>query len=61
MDGVERRCGLPHKCIRIEDAALAKGEHEKNHSDNFYRAPVRLLDNRFRPHALCCEVRDRMG
>ena len=62
MDGVECRCGLPHKCVRVEDACLAKGEHEENHSDNCDRTPVILLDNRFRaPYALGCELRDRMG
>ena len=62
MDGVKRRCGLPHKCVRVEDASLAKGEHEEDYSDNFDRTPVRLLDNCFRPpHALCRELRDRMG
>jgi hypothetical protein len=62
MDGVKRRCGLPHKSVRVEDTSLAKGEPEEDHSDNFDRTPVRLLDNRFHPpHALCRELRDRMG
>ena len=62
MEGVECRCRLPHKCVRVEDACLAKGEHEEDHSDNFDRTPVRLVDNRFRrPHALCRELRDRIG
>ena len=33
MDGVNRRCSLPHKCVRVEDASLAKGEHEEDYSD----------------------------
>ena len=62
MEGVERRCSLPHKCVRVEDASLVKDEHEEDHSDNFDRTPVILLDNRFRPpHAPCRELRDRMG
>jgi hypothetical protein len=53
---------LPHKYVRVENASLVKGEHEEDHSDNFDRTPVSLLDNRFRPpHALCRELRDRMG
>jgi hypothetical protein len=62
MDGVERRCSLAHKCVRVEDASLAKVEHEENHADHCDRPPVSVLDNRFRcPHALCRERRDRMG
>jgi hypothetical protein len=62
MNGVECRCSLPHKCVRVEDASLVKGENEENHSDNFDRTPVHLLDNRFRPpHAPRRELRDRMG
>jgi len=62
MEGVECRSSLPHQCVRVEDASLVKGEPEEDHSDNFDRTPVSLLDNRFcPPHALCRELRDRMG
>jgi hypothetical protein len=62
MESVKCRGSLPHKSVRVEDASLAKGEHEEDHSDHFDRTPVRLLDNCFHPpHALCCELRDRMG
>jgi hypothetical protein len=62
MDGIECRCSMPHKCVRVEDASFVKGEHEKDHPDKFERTPVSLLDNRFRPpHAMCSELRDRMG
>jgi len=62
MNGVECRSSLPHKCVHVEDASLVTGEHEEDHSDDFDRTPVSLLDNRFHPpHALCRELRDRMG
>jgi hypothetical protein len=62
MEGVECRCSLPHKCVRVENAFLVEGEHEENHSANFDRTPVSLFDNGFRPpHAPCRELRDRIG
>ena len=62
MDGVESRCSLSHKCARVANTSLAKAKDEKDHPDQFDRPPVSQLDNRFRPpHALCCELRYRMG